>query len=169
MGASMEPKAIKGGIGAAALLVCAAAAYADSGTYESIVSLVPQYKSMEHGDGTVTGGSSAGTSTILKSSGAPFTEGASSAFECVIFAKKTAAGMDLEAPCASTDASGDKVFSVARRKVGDVSEGGGGQGTTQITGGTGRYAGLTGSCSYRVDYLPGNRLVSMSKCRWQRP
>ncbi len=152
----------------AALSICAAV-YADSGTYEAVASLVPQYKSMQHGDGTVTGGSSAGTSTIVKSSGAPFTEGASSSFECVVLAKKTAAGMDLEAPCASTDASGDKVFSVARRKEGDLSEGGGGQGSSQITGGTGRYAGLTGSCTFRVDYLAGNRLVSLSKCRWQRP
>jgi hypothetical protein len=154
---------------AVAAILSSTAALADNGTYESVISLVPQYKSMEHGDGTVTGGSSAGTSTIVKSSGEPFAEGVSSAFECVVFARKTAAGMDLEAPCVSTDASGDKMFSVARRKVGDVAEGGGGQGTSQIVGGTGRYAGLTGSCSYRADYLPGNRIVSTSKCRWQRP
>jgi hypothetical protein len=164
----MKSTVVKCATGLAAILVCAGAR-ADSGTYESIISLVPQYKSMEHGNGTVTGGSSTGTSTVVKSSGAPFKEGESSAFECVVLAKKTPAGMDLEAPCASTDASGDKVFSIARRREGDVTEGGGGAGTSQIVGGTGRYAGMTGNCTFRVDYLPGNRLVSVSKCRWQRP
>ena len=127
-------------MGVAALSICAAV-YADSGTYEAVASLVPQYKSMQHGDGTVTGGSSAGTSTIVKSSGAPFTEGASSSFECVVLAKKSAAGMDLEAPCASTDASGDKVFSVARRKEGDLSEGGRRAGVQPDNG---RYRALRG-------------------------
>ena len=164
----MRPNAIRSGIAAAALLVCAPA-HADSGTYESIVSLVHQYRSMEHADGTVTGGGSNGTSTVVKSSGALFAEGTSSAFECVILAKKSAGGMELEAPCTSTDASGEKVFSVAKRRVGEVSEGGGGQGSSTIVGGTGRYAGITGSCTYRVDFLSGNRLVSVSKCRWQRP
>jgi hypothetical protein len=168
MGEIMKPNAIRSGIAAATLLACPAV-HADSGTYESVVSLVYQYKSMEHADGTVTGGGSAGTSTIVKSSGPLFAEGGSSAFECVVFARKSAAGMDLEAPCTSTDASGEKVFSVAKRRVGEVSEGGGGQGSSTIVGGTGRYAGITGSCTYRVDFLSANRLVSTSKCRWQRP
>ena len=81
----------------------------------------------------------------------------------------SAAGLDLEAPCTSTDSSGDKIFSVSKRKVGDVIPGGGGTGKSEMQGGTGKYAGITGSCTYKVDMLSANRLVSISKCQWQKP
>ena len=80
-----------------------------------------------------------------------------------------AAGMDLEAPCTINDSSGDKNFIVYRRKAGDVSAGGGGQGTIQILGGTGKFAGVTGACTYTVAFFPGNRGVTTQKCRWQKP
>ena len=46
--------------------------------------------------------------------------------------------------------------------------GGGGGGRQEIAGGTGKYAGITGSCEYFVDYLPDNKLVTRSTCQWQR-
>jgi hypothetical protein len=155
-------------VGLVVVLAGQVAVAAESGTYVQVVSLATNYTKSEHGAETVTGGSSSGTVTTVKSSGGPFTEGSSGLFECILFAKKSAAGMDLEAPCTSTDTSGDKVFSVSRRKAGDV-DSGSGEGRAELLGGTGRYAGLTGSCTYRVDFLPGNRLVSISKCQWQRP
>jgi hypothetical protein len=164
----MQIRELKFGVALAALFA-AQSAIAESGTYESVVSLTTDYVRSEHGDETVTGGSSNGTSTIIKSSGGPFAEGSSSLFGCIVYAKKTAAGMDLEAPCTSTDSSGDKIFSVARRKVGDVTPGGGGTGKSETQGGTGKFAGLTGSCTYKVDILSANRLVTISKCQWQRP
>jgi len=141
---------------------------ADSGTYVQVISLVTNYTKSERGAETVTGGSSSGTVTTTQSSGGPFIEGSSGLFECIVFARKSAAGMDLEAPCTSTDPSGDKVFSVAKRRSGDVSSGSA-EGRSELLGGTGKYSGLTGSCTYRVDFLPGNRLVTISKCQWQKP
>jgi len=142
---------------------------ADSGTYESVTSLVTNYIKSERGDETVTGGSSSGTTTFTKSSGGMFSEGSSSLFDCIIFAKRSASGIDLEAPCTQTDPSGDKLFSIAKRRTGDVTSGTSGEGTSELTGGTGKFAGLTGKCNYKVDYLAGNRLVSIARCQWQKP
>lgn len=153
----------------AVYLIAPAIGLADTGTYEDVVSLLTNYTKSERGDETVVGGSSSGTSTVIRSSGGPFVEGSSSLFECIIFAKRSPAGMDLEAPCTRMDAAGDKLFSVARRKTGGVTAGSTGEGTSDITGGTGKFSGVTGKCAYRVDYLAGNRLVSMSKCQWQKP
>ena len=144
-------------------------ALAESGTYESVISLVTNYTTTEYGDATITGGSSSGTQTIIKSSGGPFIEGSSGLYGCIVYAKKTSAGMELEAPCQGADSAGDKMFATARRRVGDVNPGGGGTGRSELLGGTGKYAGVTGSCTYKVDYMTGNRLVSVSKCQWQKP
>ncbi len=152
----------------AACLIAPVSSYAESGTYVQVISLLTNYTQSERGAETVTGGSSSGTVTTIQSSGGLFVEGSSGLFECIVFAKKSAAGMELEAPCTSTDTSGDKVFSVAKRRSGDVNTGGGGQGRSELLGGTGKYSGLTGSCTYKVDFLPGNRVVSVSKCDWQR-
>ena len=61
-------------------------------------------------------------------------------------------GMDLEAPCAAPDASGDKSFALSKRSAGDTETGGGGDGRQEIVGGTGKYAGITGSCTFTVEY-----------------
>ena len=164
----MDIRKIRYGL-AMAILTATQCALAESGTYEAIASLTTEYSRSERGDETITGGSSAGTSTISKSSGGLFVEGTSSLFGCIVFARKSPAGLDLEAPCTSTDSSGDKVFSVARRKIGEAIPAGGGTGKSEIQGGTGKFAGITGSCTYRVEALPPNRVVSISKCQWQKP
>ena len=143
-------------------------AYAESGTYAQVVSLLTNYTKSERGTETVIGGSSSGTVTTIQSSGGPFVEGASGLFECIVFAKRTGSGMDLEAPCTSTDASGDKLFSIAKRKAGDVNPGGGGEGRSELLGGTGKYSGIAGSCTYKADYLAGNHVVTITKCQWQK-
>ena len=88
---------------------------------------------------------------------------------CAVYVKKSDAGMDLEAPCALTGASGDKTFQLAKRSAGDTAAGGGGDGLLQIVGGSGKFAGITGSCTYTVDYLADNRGVSIATCEWQKP
>jgi len=150
-------------------LLVAPCTFADSGSYETVTSLTTDYAKSEQGDMTVTGGSSAGTQTIIKSSGGLFHEGSSSLFGCIVYAKKSAAGLDLEASCNSTDSSGDKLFSLAKRTVGDVTPGGGWTGTSRIQGGTGKYTGVTGNCNYKIDVLSANRVVTLSKCQWQKP
>jgi len=55
----------------------------------------------------------------------------------------------------------------ARRSVGDIEEGGG-AGRWELVGGTGEHAGVSGSCPYETEYLPGNHLVSIADCTWQK-
>ena len=93
---------------------------------------------MEFSDYSVTAGSVDGTSTIITSSGGPFVVGESGIYSGVIYAKKSADGMDLEGPGVTTDSSRDKWFWVARRKAGDQEAGGGGAGRQEIVSGTGR-------------------------------
>ena len=38
----------------------------------------------------------------------------------------------------------------------------------RITGGTGAYESISGSCTYDVDYLPDDWLVMIADCTWQR-
>ena len=54
---------------------------------------------------------------------------------------------------------------IARRRL---LVGGGGKGTQTLIGGTGKYAGITGTCEYTVEYLPDNRIVTQGSCDWQR-
>ncbi len=152
---------------AALLLVTPRLAFADSGTFEEVSSFTTHYITFEHGDETIIGGTIDGTRTIISSSGGPFVKGDSSTTECLVFVRKTANGIDNESPCTITDGPQDKLFTVARRRAGNMEAGG--QGKIEIQGGTGKYKGITGSCSYRVTYLPGNRATSLHNCSWQKP
>lgn len=149
------------------LLAMPQVALADSGTFEEVSSFTTHYITFEHGDETIIGGALDGTRTIISSSGGPFVKGDSSTTECLVFVRKTANGIDNESPCTFTDGSQDKLFTVARRRAGNMEAGG--QGKIEIQGGTGKYKGITGSCSYRVTYLPGNRATSVHTCDWQKP
>lgn len=140
----------------------------ESGSFSVIRSYIRDYATLEHAVGTVTAGTLAGTVTTLASSGEPFTEGEHSVITCMVYAKSTAEGMNLEAPCTMIDASGDEWYTLSHRSMGDVSEGGGGEGRWELMGGTGKYAGVTGSCTYEVSYLAENQAVTEGKCHWQR-
>ena len=37
-----------------------------------------------------------------------------------------------------------------------------------LIGGTGSHSGITGSCTFEVDYLANHRYVSRAECAWQR-
>ena len=64
-------------------------------------------------------------------------------------------------------AAEDKMYLVSKRRAGDVEEGGGGGGI-ELQGGSGKYAGVTGTCTYDTSYLANDRLVTMTECTWQR-
>jgi hypothetical protein len=162
-------KRTKSTIAAGIFLIFGANAWADSGTFEAVTSMTSNWTTMQHLDGTVTIGSQIGTSTDFNVSGGLFVEGGSGIFECLVYIRKTSAGMDLESSCTTTHASGDKSFMMIRRKAGDIAEGGGGEGVSTFVGGTGRFEGITGRCTYTVDYLSDHKSVSISKCSWQQP
>ena len=141
----------------------------ESGEFAFLESVVHDYTVLEHAGQTITGGPLEGTGVVVESSGAPFAEGASYRATCLVHAKKSDAGIDLEAACTFTDADGDSWYAMAGRRAGDVEAGGGGQGNQRIVGGTGKYAGVAGNCPYTTGYLPDNWLVSTSACEWRKP
>ena len=148
--------------------MAAADHHAKSGTFEFVQALNTDYTVVEQSGQTITAGSLKGSVTITKSSGGPFEEGSSQTQVAVIYIKKSAAGIDLIADGIQTDSDGDKRFVNGRRSAGDIVVGGGGRGTQEIIGGTGKYEGITGNCEYTVAYLPENRIVSAGTCDWQR-
>ena len=154
--------------GAAILGAAHAAAAEESGTLRIIRTYVLDYTTIEHGDARYTGGSLEGSVTVLESSGGPFVEGTHERITCVVYGKSTEAGIDLDAPCTMTALSGDTWYTHSKRRVGTVDTGGGGPGTMEILGGTGVYAGISGSCIYDVGYLPDNWVAMIADCTWQR-
>ena len=155
-------------VAAAVVYAVQPAAAEESGTFTTLSSMTTEYTTIAHGDGTVIGGAAHGTSTTLESSGGPFVEGTHSETTCVVYGKRSAAGTDLEAACTTTTSAGDELYSISKRSAGDVAEGGGGAGDLVLVGGTGEFSGVTGSCTYDVDYLANNRYVSRLECAWRR-
>ena len=154
--------------GAAMLGAAHIATAEESGSVRIIRTFVQDYTTIEHGDSRYTGGPSEGSVTVLESSGGPFVKGTHERITCVVYAKSTEAGIDLDAPCTITAPSGDTWHTHSKRRAGTVEAGGGGPGTMEILGGTGVYAGISGSCTYDVGYMPDNWVATIADCTWQR-
>ncbi|MCY4407419.1 MAG: hypothetical protein OXC15_13710 [Rhodospirillaceae bacterium] len=155
---------------AGAGMLCAAhiAAAEESGSLRIIRTYVQDYTTIDQPGERVTGGTLNGVATILESSGGPFVEGTHDRATCVVYIKRSEAGFDLEVPCETTAPSGDRWYTFSERREGDVEAGSGGPGTMEILGGTGPYEGVTGSCTYEVDYLPDDWVVMIADCTWQK-
>ena len=151
------------------LYAAQAVAAGESGSFSYVASFVYDYTTLEHAEQTFTGGPLHGTITVTGSSGGPFAEGQTGVTTCFVYSRKSDAGLDLETPCTNTDASGEQWFIMAIRKAGDIQVGGGGEGRQEFMGGTGKYAGLSGACTYTADYLSGDRVVSQGRCEWRKP
>lgn len=163
-------KAARAAVALAALAAAAwTAAAQESGTYRSVSSYHHGYVTIQHEGETFVGGPLTGTMTITESSGGPFEVGANIVSECLVYSRNSADGLSIEAPCVFGDAAGDMLQTYATRSQGTLAAvGGGGEGTWKLLGGTGRYAGITGSCAYQTEYLAGDRLVVHSDCSWSR-
>jgi len=151
------------------VLGAVATATAETGTFRLIQVEIHDYTSFELADQTITGGALEGTSTIIESSGGPFVAGENSRSTCMVYAKRSEAGLELESSCVTTNAEGEKLFLLAQRTLGDVEVGRGGEGRLQLLGGSGKFVGVTGSCSYESKYLPDNWIVTTAECEWERP
>lgn len=141
----------------------------ESNSFRSLGSFHRDYTTFEHAGGTVTGGSLTGTITVIESGGEPFRVGHSSLIVCVVYSKVPDEGApDIEASCTTTDASQDRQYMIAKRNSGDMGDSGSGDGLLELLGGTGKYAGITGTCSYTTEYLSDSWHVSDTDCNWQR-
>ena len=114
--------------GAAMLGAAHIATAEESGSLRLIRTYVQDYTTIEHGDARYTGGPLQGSVTVLESSGGPFVAGTHQRITCVVFAKSTEAGIDLDAPCTMTAPSGDTWYTHSKRRAGNVEAGGGGPG-----------------------------------------
>ena len=63
---------------------------------------------------------------------------------------------------------GASLYMLAVRRAGDVEAGGGGEGSYELLGGTGRFDGVGGTCDYETDYLAGDRFVTIARCAWEK-
>ena len=152
------------------ILSLAATATAETGTFRMTQVELHDYTSFDFAGQTITGGALEGTGTVLDSSGGPFVAGEHSRVTCTVYAKRSEAGLELEVPCVMTYSAGDKLFTLSKRSLGDIGGAGqGGEGRLQLLGGSGKFAGVTGSCSYEVEYLEDSWLVLMAECEWERP
>jgi hypothetical protein len=140
--------------------------HAQSGTVDIVLSAKSDVYAVQMGDTTVTARGGNGTVTVVRSSGAPFVEGASATVRYASFSKKTPSGFELEADGVATFSSGDTLLLLFKRQSGDLAAGTSADGTLQLTGESGRFAGVNGQCKYRVDNLPGNWNVTVARCEW---
>ena len=148
-------------------LVAAPALAQDTGTFRSVVVLLNDYTTLDHHAGVrVIAGPIEGVAVTVESSAAPWVAGSSSRVSCVAFARAGTDRLNLEAPCNVTDSDGDTWFAHSTRE--EMNAAGGGAGKTVILGGTGKYAGITGSCGYTVASLPDNWQTTTITCDWSR-
>ncbi len=118
--------------------------------------------------GTASAGTAAGAGTIVRSTGGLLAEGLNFKSDAVVFAKRSAAGLAVEALGTVTDPAGERFYFLSRWNSGDI-DAREGRGRQEITGGTGRFAGIRGECDFRIDYLSPTLAVIHQSCRWEQP
>ena len=109
-------------------------------------------------------------STVTKSDNDLFTVNENSYGNLMANIIRTTKSMDLTGYGTITSAtnSNDKIFAENIRKVGDIKTGTGGKGKSKIVGGTGKYAGITGECSYTVSYHTEDKMSSILDCSYTK-
>ena len=109
-------------------------------------------------------------STVTKSDNDLFTVNENSYGNLMANIIRTTKSMDLTGYGTITSAtnSNDKIFAENIRKVGDIKTGTGGKGKSKIVGGTGKYAGITGECTYVVSYHSDDKMSSVQECKYKK-
>ena len=113
-------RGIAAAVVAATGIVCTiqTAAAGESGTFTMISSMTTDYTTIAHAGGTVIGGTSEGTTTMIRSSGGPFVEGGHSHTTCVVYGKRSAAGPELRGGLHVDNASGRRAVRGFEEKCG---------------------------------------------------
>ena len=140
---------------------------ADSGEFEYSGSALHNFKNINFGGITYTGGHLTGAIIITKSTGGPFKEGMAGAMECVVFSEKSGNDTGLVAPChMKFTGSDDGLNLLAKRNMGTIqSSGSGGKGTQELYG-TGGMKDIKGTCEYTVKFHALNQNTTLGKCKW---
>ena len=106
--------------------------------------------------------------TVIKSDNDLFHVNQDSYVNLLTSVIETSNSMDLTGYGTLTSAtdSNDKYFTENNRKVVEIKKSTGGKGKTKIVGGTGKYAGITGECSYTVSYHTEDKMSSILDCSY---
>ena len=145
-------------------LSLAAMAAAETGTFRMVLGGQHDYTIFGFVGQIIAGGAIEGVNTITESSGDPFMVGEQGRSTCMVYSKQNAANLesfDFESPCVHMS-SGDTLFTLTKGvgTMADIS--------LRIVSGTGKFAGITGSCSYEFGYLEDDWLVFTAECEWER-
>src|SRR6267142_6173345 len=103
---------------------------AESGSVDIVLAAVSNVYAVQMEDTTVTARGGNGTVTFVRSSGAPFVEGASATVQYASFSKKTPSGFELEADGIATFSSEDTLLLLFERRSDDP--GTSGEGTLHL-------------------------------------
>lgn len=141
----------------------------ESGTVVFVSSFQHSYLTLDHHGEVYTGGSLNGTLTVVESSAGPFVPGSSLTLECLVFSSRSESNFSVVSPCVNTDLDGDQLYWSSVRSQGTIETGGGGEGQSEIRGGTGKYEGVTGTCDYQTQYLANGWAVTLRECAWSQP
>lgn len=125
------------------------------------------YTTVGHGDHSFTAGGLHGVLTVpVAGPESPLAEETRLHGTCATAIKVEGSAIGIDSHCAFEDPDGDELFLEAHRESGDSEVGGGGLGAFVFTGGTGKFAGVTGiECPYEVHYMDDNDTVVTGRCR----
>ena len=144
--------------------------YAESGTYSSSAVCDYDKSAINTNNKMVISLYFNCIATVIKSDNDLFPVNQNSYVNLLTSVIKTSNSMDLTGYGTLTSAtdSNDKYFTENNRKVGDIKKGTGGKGKSKIVGGTGKYSGITGECTYVVNYHSDDKMSSVQDCTFKK-
>lgn len=148
-------------VAAAILLVSGPVAAAEpaAGTFRTIVTFKSEMTSVVQGDTIISAGPNPGVAVVFDGTAEPFRFGVFD-LEASIMVKRSPGEIVVTGYGVRRDADGDEwhVFVERRGEVGRY----------DIIGGTGKYEGVTGTCSYGNTTISDETRVNMASCKGRR-
>jgi len=138
------------------------ASHAESGNVDLVINATAKVYAVEMGESTVTARAGDGKLMFRHGSGRAFADNSAASVQYVGFSRTTPSGLELEADGVATFSPDDTLLLVFQRHADDL--GTSNEGSLELTGGTGRFAGITGHCRYRTDDSSDWSVVA--NCQW---
>ena len=114
---------------------------------------------VEQGGVSISSGASKGIVVVFDGTAEPFRFRVFDSMT-VLLTKQAEDSLSIEGYSVRKDADGDEWYSRLKRVTGA-------EGRYELVGGTGKYRGLTGTCSYGVSNISRDRGVTMGGCTWR--
>ena len=148
-------------------VLLASPTYAAEGTYENMAMGDAVFNTIEIAGGSLMMGKATGTAVITTGTGL-FKPNMTSEWTCLISALEEGGAKVIQANCEAYFAEIDSsLFSEIKRKTGDIgSEDSKGEGSMTMTGGTGQFSGMSGSCEYAIQYISVTKSVTKQICSY---